>query len=116
VFGHGFPPIAQKTLQDVVHWQILEGKTSTAKRGFFPGRSSPLKFPLVARMSWRGLRPEYAVWGGVALCGLYRRERAIIRHRLSDSNRTILAAKELRHIAQTLVRHLINPRFDVTLS
>jgi hypothetical protein len=35
---------------------------------------------------------------------------------LSDSNRTILAAKELRHIAQTLVRHLINHRFDVTLS
>ena len=35
--------------------------------------------------------------------------------RLSDSNRTILAAKELRHIAQTLVRHLINHRFDVTL-
>ena len=34
---------------------------------------------------------------------------------LSDSNRTILAAKELRHIAQTLVRHLINHRFDVTL-
>ena len=34
---------------------------------------------------------------------------------LSDSNRTILAAKELRHIAQTLMRHLINPRFDVTL-
>ena len=27
-----------------------------AKRGFFPGgRSSQLKFPLVARMSWRGL-------------------------------------------------------------
>src|SRR4029453_239627 len=34
---------------------------------------------------------------------------------LSDSSRTILAAKELRHIAQTLVRHLINHRFDVTL-
>ena len=26
-----------------------------ARRGFFPGRSSQLKFPLVARMSWRGL-------------------------------------------------------------
>ena len=27
------------------------------KRGFAPGRSSQLKFPLVARMSWRGLYP-----------------------------------------------------------
>jgi hypothetical protein len=35
--------------------------------------------------------------------------------RLSDSNRTILAAKELRHSTQTLMRHLINPRFDVKL-
>src|SRR5215813_8215481 len=35
--------------------------------------------------------------------------------RLSDSNRTILAAKELRHITQILVRPLINPRFDVIL-
>ena len=26
-----------------------------AKPGFSPGRSSQLKFPLVARMSWRGL-------------------------------------------------------------
>jgi hypothetical protein len=30
-----------------------------AKRGFFPGRSSQLKFPLVARMSWRGLLPTH---------------------------------------------------------
>jgi hypothetical protein len=44
-------PITQKTLQNVVHWQILEGKTGTAKRGFFPALSSRLKFPLVARMS-----------------------------------------------------------------
>jgi len=35
--------------------------------------------------------------------------------RLSDSNRTILAAKELRHITQILVRPLINPRFDAIL-
>src|SRR5262245_54041667 len=34
---------------------------------------------------------------------------------LSDSNRTILAAKELHHIPQTLVRHLITPRCAVTL-
>src|SRR5436190_4720804 len=34
VFGHGFPPLAQKTLQNVVHEQILEGKTGAAKRGF----------------------------------------------------------------------------------
>ena len=40
----------------------------------------------------------------------------LLFYRLCDSNRTILAAKELRHIAQTLVRHLINPRFDATLS
>jgi hypothetical protein len=33
---------------------------------------------------------------------------------LSDSNRTILAVKELRHIAQILVRHLSNLRFDMT--
>src|SRR2546422_11777661 len=33
------------------------------KRGFAPGSSSQLKFPLVARMSWRGL-------GGGALTGL----------------------------------------------
>ena len=49
-------PLAQKTLQDVVHEQILEGKTGAAKRGFFPALSSQLKFPLVARMPWRGLR------------------------------------------------------------
>jgi hypothetical protein len=35
---------------------------------------------------------------------------------LSDSNRTILGAKELRHIAQTLMRRLIISRCDVTLS
>ena len=35
--------------------------------------------------------------------------------RLSDSNRTILAAKELRLITQTLVRRLINLIFDATL-
>ena len=55
VFGHGFP-LSQKTLQDVVHSQILGGKTGAAKGGFSPGRSSQLKFPLVARMSWRGLQ------------------------------------------------------------
>ena len=37
------------------------------------------------------------------------------RRRLSDSNRTILAAKELRLITQILVRRLINPVFDATL-
>src|SRR6266581_7071449 len=50
-------PLSQKTLQDVIHGQILEGKPGAAKRGFAPGRSSRLKFPLVARMSWRGLPP-----------------------------------------------------------
>src|SRR4029453_5336923 len=49
------PSMAKKTLHDVVHEQILEGKTGAAKRGFSPGRSSQLKFPLVTRMSWRGL-------------------------------------------------------------
>src|SRR5262249_56498851 len=49
------PPLAYNTLQDVVHWQILEGKTGAAKRGFFPALSSRLTFPLVARMPWRGL-------------------------------------------------------------
>src|SRR5262249_661737 len=53
-------PSAQKTLQDVVHEQILEGKTGAAKRGFFPTLSSRLTFPLVARISWRGLR-----WGAL---------------------------------------------------
>jgi hypothetical protein len=47
--------MAQKTLPDVVHRQILEGKTGAAKRGFFPALSSQLKFPLVERMLWRGL-------------------------------------------------------------
>src|SRR5262244_3613861 len=50
------PPLAYNTLQDVVHWQILEGKTGAAKRGFFPALSSRLTFPLVARMPWRGLQ------------------------------------------------------------
>ena len=54
VFGR-IPPLAQKTLQDVVHSQILGGKRALPS-GIFPGRSSQLKFPLVARMSWRVLR------------------------------------------------------------
>src|SRR2546428_451931 len=51
-------PLSQKTLQDVIHGQIREGKPGAAKRGFAPGRSSQLKFPLVARMSWRGFYPR----------------------------------------------------------
>ena len=44
-----------KTLQPVVHRPSVGEKMACPKRGFAPGRSSQLKFPLVARMSWRGL-------------------------------------------------------------
>jgi len=41
------------------------------KRGFAPGRSSRLKFPLVARMSWRGL------WGDSTLTTTKVRQAAL---------------------------------------
>src|SRR6266516_1036940 len=63
------PPMAQKTLQDVVHRQILEGKTGAAKRGFFPALSSQLKFPLVERMLWRGLLPRPLQQAAAAMDG-----------------------------------------------
>jgi hypothetical protein len=59
VCGHGFP-LLLKTLQDVVYGRILAGKTVAAKPGFFPALSSRLQFPLVARMSWRGLGIHYS--------------------------------------------------------
>jgi hypothetical protein len=55
-FGPAFPLISFKTLQNVVYRRIVGGKMGCAKRGFSRAISRRLKFPLVERMSWRGLR------------------------------------------------------------
>src|SRR5215510_3562772 len=60
--------LRRKTLQPVVHWPSVGEKMARAKAGFFPGRSSPLKFPLVARMSWRGLSAVTGVCYGLLPC------------------------------------------------
>src|SRR5262252_7656932 len=62
--------LRRKTLQPVVHWPGAAEKMARPKAGFFPGRSSPLKFPLVARMSWRGLCSRGVRTGNMAIQGM----------------------------------------------
>src|SRR5215831_3886662 len=93
--------MAQKTLQDVVHEQILEGKTGAAKRGFSPGRSSQLKFPLVTRMSWRGLQSNHHSqprWDRFERADLFEQYRALRTQGISERQ----AAKELKVPRTTL--------------
>ena len=90
--------MAQKTLHDVVHEQILEGKTGAAKRGFSPGRSSQLKFPLVTRMSWRGLaRVALRAGGQVVPAPTPRRRHAPRGLRYTAGHRTDLSDLRLDH-------------------
>src|SRR5215813_12491919 len=98
------PSFGHKTLQDVVHEQILEGKTGAAKRGFFPALSSRLKFPLVTRMSWRGLVGPPHIGAVVRVRDEFEAPAALgdgdhHRHRPGTLAGPIVAEKAIPHLA-----------------